>query len=316
MKADKIFWGILFIFIGGIFLLENFGIIDFSWYYIWRLWPIALILIGINILLSRVNSKIGVIATVVITVIALGFVTIKGLKNGGNHANLSWTFSDHDGDADSSSLDGEESTSTFVEDYDAKYKTATLNIKGGASQFEIKNTTDKLFQSDLKETTTRYYLRKTDTDTGVVLDFNTKNKKGDYNFQNNEFSEVNMMLNTQPIWDVNLAMGAGSVDFDLSAFKVKSVNLKGGAASFDLKIGDLFNQVNLVAETGVAEVKISVPESMGCQIITSTGLSSKDFKGFVKKSNGTYETSNYNSAPKKVNIILKGGLSDLNVNRY
>jgi hypothetical protein len=313
MKADKIFWGILFVFIGGIFLLENFGIIDFSWYYIWRLWPLALILIGLNILLSRVNSKIGIIATVVITVIALGFVTFKGLKNDGNHSN--WTFSEND-EAETTSLNGEASSSTFVEDYDAKYKTATLNIKGGASQFEIKNTTDKLFQSDLKETNTRYYLRKTDTDTGVVLDFNSKDKKGGYSFQNNEFSEVEMMLNTQPIWDVNLVMGAGSVDFDLSAFKIKSINLKGGAASFDLKIGDLLNQVNLVAETGVAEVKIEVPESMGCQITTSTGLSSKDFQGFIKKNNGIYETSNYKTATKKVNIILKGGLSDLNVNRY
>jgi len=315
MKADKIFWGILFVFIGGIFLLENFGIIDFSWYYIWRLWPLALILIGLNILLSRVNSKIGIIATVVIMVIALGFVTFKGIRNGGNHSNRNWIFYEDD-DADTTSLNGDASISTFVEDYDAKYKNATLNIKGGASQFEIKNTTDKLFQSDLKETKTRYYLRKTDTDTGVVLDFNSKDKKGGYSFQNNEFSEVEMMLNTQPVWDVNLAMGAGAVDFDLSAFKVKSINLKGGAASFDLKIGDLLNQVNLVAETGVAEVKIEVPESMGCQITTSTGLSSKDFQGFIKKDNGIYETSNYKTATKKVNIILKGGLSDLNVNRY
>lgn len=315
MKADKIFWGILFVFIGGIFLLENFGIIDFSWYYLWHLWPVILILIGLNILLSRVNSKIGLIATVVITVIALGFVTIKGLKNGSNRADRNWIFYEND-DADSTSFNSEESISTFKEDYDSKYKTATLNIKGGASQFEIKNTTDMLFKSDLKETKTSYYLRKTDIDNRVVLDFNTKNKKGGYNFQNNEFSEVKMMLNAEPIWDVNLAMGAGSVDFDLSAFKVKSINLKGGAASFDLKIGNLLNQVNLVAETGVAKVKIEVPESMGCQIITSTGLSSKDFKGFIKKDNGTYETSNYKSATKKVNIILKGGLSDLNVNRY
>ena len=58
MKTDKIFWGIFLVFIGGIFLLENFDIIDFSWRYIWHFWPVVLILIGVNLLFKNSNSKV------------------------------------------------------------------------------------------------------------------------------------------------------------------------------------------------------------------------------------------------------------------
>jgi hypothetical protein len=318
MKADKIFWGILLVFIGGIFLLENFGVINFSWYYVWRFWPAILILVGVNILFSRTNSKIGLLVTVFITLAALSFVTVKGLQKKDHKASWTWNFSDdgNDDESDTDSANLEERISTYSEDFDSKYKEVTLNIKGGASKFEIKETTNNLFQADLKETTSRYFLRKTESDGIVILDFNSKSKGDRYSFDDNKYNEVKMMLNTKPVWDVNLTMGAGKVDFDFSAYKVKNIDLKGGAASFEIKLGDLYNQVNLTAETGVAKVDIAIPKNVGCQIITSTGLSSKDFEGFTKKSNGNYETSNYNVAAKKINIKLKGGLSDFKVNRY
>jgi hypothetical protein len=205
---------------------------------------------------------------------------------------------------------------TYSEDFDAKYKYATLNIKGGASKFQINDFSDQLFEADLRENKFKYYLKKTDADSSVVLNFNGKGKNSDYSFSDDNFNDINMKLSTQPVWDINLTMGAGEVDFDLTNFKTKNIELKGGAASFKVKVGDLYNNINLTAETGLAEINIDVPETSGCRIKSATGLSSKDFKGFKKMSDGTYETSNYNTADKKVNISLKGGLSDFNVDRY
>lgn len=312
MKADKIFWGMILVFIGGIFLLENFGLIDFSWSFVWRFWPFILIISGINMLSSKINPKIGLIATVLITLFALTLITIKGLQKSASREKWEWTFSDNNQSDEQSNqikLSGD-----YSEEYVSKYKVATLNIKGGASQFEIKEGTDKLFQSDIKDAAAPYFLKKTESDSSVVLDFKSKSEK--YNFSEGDFSEIKMRLNTQPIWDINLAMGAGETDFDFSNFKLKSINLKGGAASFKIKIGDLYPNVNLLAETGVAEIDIQIPKEMGCRIKTATGLSSTDFDGFVKKSDNVYETPNYNATNKKINLTLKGGLSEFTVNRY
>lgn len=314
MKTDKIFWGIFLVFIGGIFLLENFDIIDFSWSYIWRFWPVILILIGVNVLFKNSNSKIAIYVTAGITVLTLGLLAYKGLE--GNHAEnqnkWSWSYSDND------EKDSKEQViaQSYSEDFDDKYKLATLNIKGGASKFEIKDISDKLFEAELSETKLRYFLKKTDGDSSVVLNFNSKGDNSDYSFSDDDFNDINMKLSTLPVWDINLAMGAGEVNFDLTSFKAKNIEMKGGAASFKLKVGDLYNDVNITAETGLAEIKIEVPEGSGCKIKTATGLSSKDFKGFKKMNNGTYETSNYSTAANKINISLKGGLSDFNVDRY
>jgi len=71
-----------------------------------------------------------------------------------------------------------------------------------------------------------------------------------------------------------------------------------------------------MVETGVASVEIEVPEASGCRILVDSGLSSKDFDGFVKQSDGAYETSNFKTAVNKVNISLKGGLSSFEVRKY
>jgi hypothetical protein len=69
-------------------------------------------------------------------------------------------------------------------------------------------------------------------------------------------------------------------------------------------------------KTGVADVKINIPEGSGCKIRTKTGLSAKDFTDFIKIDNGNYETANYKNSVKKVFINLDGGLSNFEVNRY
>lgn len=302
MKTDKIFWGIFLVFIGGIFLLENFNIIDFSWSYIWRFWPVILILIGVNLLFKNSNSKLAILLTAVITIITLGFLAFKGLQV--NHFDKR--------EKDNTAVVAQ----TYSEDFDQKYKTATLNIKGGASKFLINDFSAKLFEADLSENKFKYYLKKIDADSTVVLNFNGKGKNLNYSFGDDDFNDINMKLSAQPVWNINLAMGAGEVDFDLTKFKTKDIKLEGGAASFRVKIGDLYNNISLSAETGLAEIKIEVPETSGCRIKASAGLSSKDFKGFKKLKDGSYETSNYNTSANKVNISLKGGLSDFNVDRY
>jgi hypothetical protein len=69
-------------------------------------------------------------------------------------------------------------------------------------------------------------------------------------------------------------------------------------------------------ETGVSNVEIDVPSESGCRIVVDSGLSSKDFIGFIKQSDGSYQTSNYSTAAKKIIISLQGGLSSFEVKKY
>jgi hypothetical protein len=64
MKFRNIFWGIILIFFGMLFTLENLHVLDFDWYNMWRLWPVIIILWGISILPVKDVIKIGLILIV------------------------------------------------------------------------------------------------------------------------------------------------------------------------------------------------------------------------------------------------------------
>lgn len=129
-------------------------------------------------------------------------------------------------------------------------------------------------------------------------------------------NDVDFKLNLQPEWTIKMNMGAGEVNFDLSPYKVRTFRFDGGAAALDIKMGSLLPITDVIVKTGVADVKINIPTGSGCRIVTKTGLSSRDFTGFTKLSNGTYETPNYANSTKKIFINLDGGLSNFEVSRY
>jgi hypothetical protein len=140
--------------------------------------------------------------------------------------------------------------------------------------------------------------------------------KQKWNLDEMEGNETNIRMNLIPVWDIRIEMGAGEAIFDLTPYKVSSLRFEGGAASFEAKIGSLEPLTNVTVETGVANIEIEVPTESGCRIVVDSGLSSKDFIGFIKQSDGTYETSNYSTATNKINISLKGGLSSFEVRKY
>ncbi len=72
MKYKGIFWGLLLVTIGILFLLKNLGLICFSWCGLWMIWPVLLIFWGITIL--PVNDLTKTILSVI--AIILGVVLL------------------------------------------------------------------------------------------------------------------------------------------------------------------------------------------------------------------------------------------------
>ncbi len=313
MKTGKIVWGMIYIFIGSIFLLDNFNVIDFYWVSLWRFWPVIFIMIGTNMLLSRFGNQKAVPALVAaITLLALALIGYQGSRPNNDREWIRYRLFGND---DS----GNDSTRTipsyFIEPYGGA-KTAELRIQGGATSFKLQDTTSSLFEADVKRQFAKYTLTKSISDSVEVLNFRMRSDEQGWNLDEMENNETNIRLNLTPVWDIHIEMGAGEAIFDLTSYKVRSLKFEGGAASFEAKIGSLQPLTNVTVETGVANVEIDVPSESGCRIVVDSGLSSKDFNGFVKQSDGTYQTSNYSTAAKKITIILKGGLSSFEVRKY
>jgi hypothetical protein len=320
MKTEKVIWGLILIFIGAVFLLNNFGVINFYWGSVWRFWPIIFILIGANMLFSRLNGSTGSILSVSLTLVALIFLGYQGTREPEHRMGRSWFKFDHDDwDSDSDTAGNEANgtaSNTFTELYSGNIKRAELNIKGGATSYRLDDTTSNLFNAEVKQNHGNYTLEKTSRDSVEILNFRMRNKKQKWNMDDMDGNEVNIELNANPVWDINVEMGAGETNFDLTQYKVSNLQLNGGAASFKVKLPVPVTTTNVTVETGVAEVDIKVPQASACRITVESGLSSKDFSGFEKQADGSYQTSNYNTSAKKIQIQLKGGLSSFEVSRY
>lgn len=318
MKIEKIVWGLILLFIGGILLLENFGVFHFYWSSVWHLWPLILIVIGANMIVNRTNTRAGGIAGIVITLLVLGFVAYQGIN--GQYRSRPWFSYQYKNDNDTGSTDYSASdtwkTNVFTEPYAPNIKQAQLDITGGATTYTIKDSSANLIDIDVRHRNSGYTLTKTSSDSLEILKFSMRSGKNRFSFGGLDETEAKLKLSSKPVWNINVEMGAGESDFDLSGFKIDNLKLKGGAASFKVKLGMPQGITKVNTETGVAEVKISVPKDAACQIKVETGMSSKDFNGFTKQADGTYTSSNFNSTDKQIIIFLKGGLSDFEVSRY
>ena len=319
MKLDRIIWGIILLFVGGVLLLENFNVIEFYWRNVWSFWPIFLIIAGINILFNRNRSQVGNIISIAVVVITLSFLFYKGQQPPQNrHAffdvgpDMHFDIDDDDNSDDSVSGKRMDFSEPFNGDSSKK---VVLDISGGGTSFKLDGNTDSLITASVEHAKGNFTLSREVSDSVQNLRFKMNGNKRGWHVGDGA-NDVRFRLNKTPMWEIVMHMGAGEANFDLSEYKIRTLRFDGGAVALDFKVGDLLPITDVIVKTGVADVKIRVPEGAGCRITSKTGLSSRDFTGFTKLDNGTYETPNYASSTKKIFIALDGGLSNFEVSRY
>jgi Domain of unknown function (DUF5668) len=350
------FWGLLCITLGVLFLARNWNLFPMpDWHFVRGLWPILLILGGIALLFRREEAGSGrsVLSTffTVILAIALPFWLFSYV--GRHHRydrDLSMNFeppsppsppsppgaygSNDDDDGDDNTDDNDESddgddsddedntdlkSGSYSEDMPATAPAeAKFVMEGGAAKFSIDEPTNRLI--DAKTRTINLYNMSIDrnaTSPTIRLE-PAKNSKANFNFNDNsDFGTVKVQLNDKPLWDMVLDFGAGSGDFDLSRYAVKSLKIDAGAAGIDLKLGDKAAQSDVKISSGMASVKIKVPQSAGVKITTDGGMNATDIDDdFERVGNNTYLSPGYDKATKKITIRYDGGMSHFEVNRY
>lgn len=331
MKSDKIVPGLILVLLGTVFLLDNYNVIDFHWGNIWHLWPVFLIMGGVNLVFA--NNKAPWATALKIGVVILGFALLIfghfenrwfrpghwNFNDNGWYKNGDDNDNDDDDDnnrSDSTGIVKVEGSSSYTEPYVATATSARLNISGGGTSYVLKDTTSELFTANTHELSNRYTYTHTMDGTTPVLELRMKDKKGHIDWDTDKGNSATIKLNTRPEWDIFVKAGATELDFDLSPFKVKHFEINGGAASFHVKLGQPLAETNVDVNTGVSEVEISVPANAATRIKSDTGLSSNEFNGFISKGNNVYESAGFDAAKTKIIIHVKGGLSDVKVKKY
>lgn len=336
MKSDKIIPGLILVLIGVAFLLANFNIIDFNWNNLWHLWPVFLVIAGINLVLAN-NRTIWATVLKIAVVLAAFALIVFGRYNYSSGWWPSWRHvhysyhnnSDNDNDNDNSddnnnddddsdsSHNGDKTANTFATTFKPGTAVAELNINGAATQYNLSDTTNQLIDIRTLQNFNRYHLNTRQDGNNAVLDFKMDNGDNHVEWDDKNHNNVaNIKLNANPEWDFNIDAAATQFQFDLAKFKVRSVTVHGAAGDFNIKLGAPLANTNVEVNNAAASVKIAIPQNAACEIEMHTFLTDHNFDGFTKEGDGYYRTPGFDKAANKIHIRIKGAMANFTVSRY
>lgn len=306
MKTSNVFWGVLLIMLGSLFILDNLNIVDFEWHNMWRLWPVILVLWGVSIIPVRDWIKLGLVALIIAATVYL--VVEESVYWEGKPFRIEF-HDDFDYDSDS----GNAVYQDFFVPMEDSVEVVNLNMDAAAGSFYVSEQSANLLDFSGKGTNIKYTYRvkrmdgeadiKIEPDETIYLHKKSRNR-------------INIGLNPYPVWDLSMDVGAAEMDFDLSAFKVSRLEIDGGAASFKFKLGDKLPEMHVSIDAGASSIVVKVPQESGCDLRISSVLSGKHISGFNKIDHGHYQTVNFDEASNKIYLNVDAAVSSYNIIRY
>lgn len=321
MKSKNLFIGILVLFTGVVALLATLHVFEFHWSTLWNLWPMILIICGISML--PMNDRLKSILLVVALGLGCMLYYFENQKYEGNFIRrffnrhvTTWNRDDDDEEQEVETYDDTDRIDVeqhFSEPFQEVAK-ASIDIDFGAGDLQLAAPCAELVRADIQSTFVKYSFRteRGEDNTAVFLSGKGHTKRIGKNHEN----DLKLALCSQPVWSFTLDMGAADADLDFSPYQMEEIEINGGACDLDVKLGKQDRDVKLVINTGASDIDIEVPASMDCQISLDSAITGKDFKGFVKKSRGLWQTPDFGQSQHQILIELNCAVSDLSVERY
>jgi len=300
MKTGKIFWGILFLTLGLLILLNNVTSLNFDWSFIWNLWPVILIVIGAFFFMKESKYRWILVAIISFVLALVIFSTYKNITD----------FFHYDYEYENSL-----ETDVYQEPFNNSVKKANLYVEAGVGYLRLKDTTSQLYDVKTRGSFGNYTIdhNVTDGNADIYLEYQDKHFRFHHGFTKNS---IDIKLNPLPVWTMEYEIGVEKVDLDLREFNVENLTFKTGVSSVKVKLGNKSEKTKLRFEGGVSKLIVQIPKEIGCEILVSTELTKKRFEGFDKIDKQNYKTENFETAPKKVLLDLRADVSNLTVERY
>lgn len=326
----SLFWPIVLIGAGVIWLLTNFNIISSAnLVVLFRLWPLILIVIGLDLLFGRQSPVIG--AVIGIGAVALMVVLMligPSLGLGTNVEIVTDTFSEPLGDTESARID----LNTSVGRVNVQALTDSNNLVAaeiahiGEIDFVTEGESEKIVSISQREETVNFgtdWLTSLFTDEELVWNVNI-NPEVPVNLNiNSGVGESFYDLRDLQLLGLDANIGVGSVTLDLPAMPGSyPVSLNGGTGSTTVNIFD-GTAVDLNINGGVGSVLIDIPQDAAVRVDASSGVGAVNLPGdFTRISGdddggnfvgdeGVWETEGFNSAEQQITIVFDGGVGTL-----
>lgn len=294
-----LFWPLLLIAIGLVFLLVNVGFIPgLTVFSLLSLWPLLLILVGVDL---AIGTRWPLAALGInVAVIALGLALLA------SQPTLFATPFFHIG----ASSGGERDVSVARQ----SATSLALDINAGAGRFRVSGGSTALVEAHSAAEDLR--LRRADFERGgqhadVRIDQTGTRRVGG---SAAVVADVDIKIASAVPTALEVNGGAGEFVIDLSDVTVSSAELNVGAASLTLTLPKPTGRVSIEVNAGMSSIVVDVPEGVEARVTTSGAmLSLRSSNTRLTAGDNAAETAGYASASARVTVRVIAGASSITI---
>lgn len=297
------FAGVL-ILLGVFGLLWNFNVLpDGFWGEFWTLWPLLLVAVGVNLVLSRQRAWLGSAAALAVVTGSLVAAWVLAVADPGAPRGLtisSESISVKSDGAQSARLNLTVAAGDLTLTSGAP---AGLLLSGG-SQGSVAEVTDQ-----------RVSVRSSDGRRTVDVRLNSE-----WNFEfpprrSRSWEGRWILRHAEGIpTDIRIETGASDLDLDLRELNVQSLNVDGGAADIDMVLPANAGRTSAEFSIGAADLDITIPAGVAARIDFDGGISSLNIdESRFPKVGDRYVSRDFESAANRVTIKIEAGVSDITI---
>lgn len=285
-------WPVILIGAGVVFLLNNMGVLSWSvWETLWRLWPVLLIAIGLDLLIGR-HSRLGSLLVALLLVGVLAAAIGWGVPSFGSNAGLSAQV---------------ERTETIAED-----------LKGaGRAEVEIRFGTGTLYLAALPEGSQQLLAGTVDLSKGEGLQLSHTSERLELRSQGSwsvgptvtadERKKWDLELNRDIPLDLQIGTGVGRSNIDLTQINLRSLDINGGVGQATIKLAQR-GRYGVEIDGGVGEIILSLPPGLAARVTVDGGLGGVSVDGDFTRRGDEYTSPNFEAAANRTEITVDGGI--------
>jgi hypothetical protein len=297
-ESSGLIWPILLITAGAILLLNTLGVLSWTvWNGLWRLWPLALIFIGLELLFGR-RSRV---ASYVIA--GLLVLTIAGVAMAWSV--LPWTGGTISTQSISQPISG--ATSADVE--------ISLGV-GNLTVNPLANAGGDIMQGTIALGENERLERNYTVNSGVgKLTLANRSVEGAW-FGNVASGPRDHVLNINPTVPLSLKIdgGVGDSKLNLTEFNLTRLQVNSGVGNVQIELPrNVTGTSNISVSGGVGDVTVNVPEGIALRVQASQGVGSRNFPSSYTNDGEVWTSPNYDTATNRVNMQVSGGVGSLHV---
>jgi len=284
----------LLIGVGLLFLLNTLEIIDWRiWGGLWRLWPLILVAVGLEILVGRRSAAASAIIAVgmlVVMAAALWFWSVQPYTSLSGTTNIDQP------------LQGAKSAQVTINSGVGDLNVAPLAGSQSLVTGVVNTMNNEVLTQDFHMTgSTAYYTLASKSNWSLPFSDNT--------FGNHTW---NLNLNSTVPTNLSINTGVGNADLNLEKLNLSRLDVAAGAGNTIVKL-PAQGVLGANIRAGVGDLIISVPSGAAARIEIVSGLGNKVVPANYEHNGNVYQSPDYSTSKNKVDLHVDAGVGNITV---